>query len=136
MEKYLNQNEFKRNLNTVIQGLIIGFKESLEYPANTIALLFVMTLNFTIYFFIFTISNNLFLQSLNWELIDFSIFMLLTNFCNRFFYIFDSRYLFRRLLDGELNVVLTKSSFTYEFKPIFILLCFKMDFLISHYKYF
>lgn len=108
MKKYTNQNQLSIHCTSIIEGIIIGIKESLEYKANTIALLFVMLFNFIIFISLFSITNNLFLQRLNWNLIDFSMFILLSYFCNRFYYIFDARYLFKRLLLGELNVALTK----------------------------
>ena len=108
MEKYTSINSFSINRNVLFQGIIISLKERMEYPGNTIALLFVMTLNFSIYMFMFTITSNLFLENLNWTLKEFSLFILFSYFCNRFFYVFDARFLFRRLLLGELNVSLTK----------------------------
>ena len=118
MEKYANQGVFRRNWNTLIEGLKIGIKEKLEYPANTIGLLFVICLNFVIYIFIFTIAENLFLQHLNWELLDFSMFLFLSYFCNRFYYIFYIVHLSKKLLEGELNIALKKPSNVFVFQNI------------------
>ena len=118
MKKYTKQSEFKRNWSTLIEGLKIGIKERLEYPANTIGLLFVILLNFIIFVFIFTIAEDLFLQDLNWNIIDFSMFIFLSSFCNCFYYMSNTRYLFRGLLNGELNIALTKPSSSFIFQNI------------------
>lgn len=118
MEKYSKQNDILKSLNVIIQGLIIGVKESLEYKANTLALLFVMAFNFIILLGVFMITSNIFLQQLQWTLIDFTMFILLSYFCNRFYYLFDVRYLFKRLLLGELNVALTKPTNPFIFQNL------------------
>ena len=109
MEKYKRQNNFQRHFDYFKERIIISVKSFIEYKGNFYSIfiseVFTYIITLVFYFVYIDLSENSFLD---WNLLNFLIFLLLVKFSLRFNNLFYFSGFSKKLLNGDLNSKLLK----------------------------
>lgn len=108
MGKYIKQSEFKRNYNTLVEGIKIGIKNAIEYKVNIYFSIALRIVIFSIFSSIYILFEELIFSHLNWTIQDFQLALLLILFFDHIFFLFFIEKLNTLLLSGDLNSILNK----------------------------
>jgi len=99
---------FKKNLNFILAKIIIGLKENKEYKINLYSAIIVNLVVVLIYLIFFMIFNKNFPEVLNFTRYDFLVYGFLILSGSKIYHIFVLKYFSKKLLRGDLNLILTK----------------------------